>query len=121
MPEFRREIKKLSKRFPTLEEDLKTFIQYPLNLFHYKNVNNNTFVNVPGLCSSIPFYKVKKFACRSLKGRGAKSGIRLIYCYLKKEDKAVFIEIYFKGDKENEDRGRIKKYCAKISIKQTYP
>ena len=121
MPEFKREIKKLSKRFSTLEEDLKTFIQYPLNLFHNKNINNNVFVNIPGLCSSIPFYKVRKFACRSLKGRGARSGIRLIYCYLKKEDTAVFIEIYFKGDKENEDRGRIKKYCTEISGKHSHP
>jgi len=115
VPEFEREFKKLSKRFPSLEEDFDTFVKYPLNLFHSKNINNNIFVNIPGLCSSIPFYKVKKFACKSLKGRGAKSGIRLIYCYLEINETVVFIEIYFKGDKENKDRKRIEKYCVKIS------
>ena len=28
-----------------------------------------------------PVYKLKKFACRALKGRGAKSGIRVIYSW----------------------------------------
>ncbi len=52
-------------------------------------------------------YKVKKFACRALKGRGADSGLRIIYAYFEKADKIELVEIYFKGDKENEARGRI--------------
>ena len=56
------------------------------------------------------FWKIRKFACRSLKGRGVKSGIRVIYSWCKSSSKVVFIEIYFKGDKENEDKERINRY-----------
>jgi hypothetical protein len=52
-------------------------------------------------------YKARKFACRSLKGKGAHSGIRVIYAYIEQNDKIELIEIYYKGDKENEDRERI--------------
>jgi hypothetical protein len=52
-------------------------------------------------------YKARKFACRSLKGKGAASGIRIIYGYYSDEDVIEFIEMYYKGDKANEDRQRI--------------
>lgn len=42
--------------------------------------------------------KVKKFACKSLKGKGGHSGIRFTYAYFPFEDKIEFIEIYYKGD-----------------------
>lgn len=38
------------------------------------------------------------------------SGIRVIYAYHIAASKVDFIEIYFKGEKENEDRERIKEY-----------
>jgi hypothetical protein len=38
------------------------------------------------------------------------SGIRIIYAYYENEDVIEFIEIYFKGDKENEDKNRIIKF-----------
>lgn len=52
---------------------------------------------------------VKKIACKSLKGNGVNSGLRLVYAYFKEEDRIVFIEMYHKKDKdkENEDRDRI--------------
>ena len=40
-------------------------------------------------------------------GRGANSGFRLIYAYFKDEPKIIFVELYHKNDKENEDRQRI--------------
>ena len=52
-------------------------------------------------------YKAKKFACRSLKGTGVQSGIRVIYAYFDETDEIQLIEIYYKGDKKNEDRKRI--------------
>ena len=54
--------------------------------------------------------KVRKFTCKALKGKGANSGIRVIYAFHKEEQKIVFIELYYKGDKAREDRGRIIKY-----------
>ena len=38
--------------------------------------------------------KVKKIACKSLKGRGVNSGLRLIYAHFPKEEKMIFIERY---------------------------
>ena len=60
-------------------------------------------------------YKARKFACKALKGRGARSGIRIIYAYVAQKDEIYFIEIYSKTDKENEDRERIKeKFIGKV-------
>jgi mRNA-degrading endonuclease RelE of RelBE toxin-antitoxin system len=108
LPEFGKDLKKLSKRFRTLEEDFKTFVDTQLNLFHKQGIDNKGVLPISGLGIPNPkIYKAKKFACRSLKGRGVDSGIRVIYAYWEERDKLEFIEIYFKGDKENEDRGRI--------------
>jgi len=35
------------------------------------------------------------------------SGIRVIYAYWEDKDRIEFVEIYFKGDKKNEDRDRL--------------
>ncbi len=53
------------------------------------------------------YYQSKKIACRALKGRGVNSGLRLIYAHFQKEEKIIFIELYHKNDKENEDKQRI--------------
>ena len=108
LPEFEKDFKRLSKKFRTLEEDFKTFINTQLNLFHKKGIDNKGVVPISGIGIPNPkVYKARKFACRSLKGRGVDSGIRVIYAYWEEEDKLEFIEIYFKSDKENEDRDRI--------------
>jgi hypothetical protein len=51
--------------------------------------------------------KIKKIACKSLKGRGVNSGLRLIYAYFPVEQKITFVELYHKNDKDMEDRFRI--------------
>jgi mRNA-degrading endonuclease RelE of RelBE toxin-antitoxin system len=84
-----------------------------LNLYHKIGIDNKGVFQVPGLKIESPMiYKAKKFACRSLKGRGVQSGIRVIYTYFEEQDKIELIEIYHKGDKENEDRERILKHYA---------
>jgi hypothetical protein len=40
------------------------------------------------------------------------SGMRVIYAYFEEENRIELIEIYYKGDKENEDKKRIKKYYS---------
>jgi hypothetical protein len=110
--EFARDFKKLLKKFPSLNEDLKVNKQYRIELFHLEKIDSKSIFEIQGVGNSLDlqFFKVKKFQCRGLKGRGAKRGIRVIYAYFPNEKKIVFIEIYFKGDKENEDRKRIKEY-----------
>jgi hypothetical protein len=60
--------------------------------------------------TTAPVFKVKKLACRSLKTKGVRAGLRLIYAYIESEDRIDLIKIYFKADKEIEDRKRIFKY-----------
>lgn len=109
--EFEKDFKKLLRRFKTLESDLENFIKHQLNLFHKLSIDNKGIIEISGLGIEYPkIFKVRKFACRSLKGTGSRSGIRIIYAYYEKEDKIEFIEIYYKGDKEKEDKKRIKKY-----------
>lgn len=111
LTEFERDFKKLSKKFRTLDEDLEVFIENQLKLYHKLQIDNKGVLPISDLGIDYPkIYKARKFACKSLKGKGVASGIRIIYAYYEKEDIVEFIEIYYKGDKENENRERIKKY-----------
>jgi hypothetical protein len=104
LTEFKRDFRKLLKKYRTLKNDLdvvRKVIDFspserPPFSFHVNNLGLKTCV-----------IKVKKIACRALKGQGVNSGLRLIYAHFPEEDKIIFIEIYHKNDKENEDRQRI--------------
>ena len=111
LAEFKNDLKKLSKKYPSLEEDLKTFIDKQLKLYHKLRVDNGGIFPISNLDIEYPkIYKAKKFACKSLKGKGVMSGIRIIYAYFEDKNDIEFIEAYYKGDKDNEDRSRILRY-----------
>lgn len=113
LPEFEKDLKKLLKKFSSLEEDLDTFIDKQLDLYHKLQIDNGGIVEIMGLGIESPkIYKARKFACKALKGRGVQSGIRVIYAYFPDEDKVELVEIYFKSDQENEDKQRIKTYYS---------
>ncbi len=110
LPEFEKDFKRLLKRYRTLEGDLETFLNAALVDYHKNGIDNGGIVEISGIGFQHPkLYKARKFACRSLKGKGVHSGIRVIYAYLEDEDKIELIEMYYKGDKESEDRKRIEK------------
>ena len=111
LPEFEKDLKKL-KRFRTLEEDLANFLTTQLNLYHKLHIDNGGIFKIQGLPQreGTEVFKAKKFASRSLMGKGVQSGIRVIYAYQAEEDAIDFIEIYYKADRENEDRDRIIRY-----------
>ncbi len=112
--EFEREFKSLLKKLKTLNDDLETFINVQLNLYHKLKISNSGIVRISDLGIENPkIYKVRKFACRSLKGKGSYCGIRIIYAYYEEEDIIEFVEIFYKGDKANEDRDRILRYYKK--------
>jgi mRNA-degrading endonuclease RelE of RelBE toxin-antitoxin system len=112
--EFQNDLKKL-KRFKSLGEDLELVKVAAIELYHLQKINNLSVFPIQGFCTKeIQICKIKKIACRSLKGRGSKSGIRIIYSFHCDNLKVVFIEIYFKGDKANEDRERIKDYLKSV-------
>lgn len=114
LKEFEIDLKKLKKKWKTLPDDLQTFVKRQLNLFHKHKIDNGSVFRISNLGIDYPkIYKAKKIACRSLKGKGANTGIRVIYAYYEDKDKIEFIEIYYNGDKENEDREKIKRHYKK--------
>ncbi len=108
--EFLKDFKRLHKKLKSLNEDIENFQNIALKAFHKLNQENMGIVQLTGLGFEYPkVYKATKFACKSMKGRGSATGIRVIYAYYHKEDKIVFIEIYFKSDQVNENRKRIQR------------
>lgn len=113
-PEFDRDLKQLLKRYRSLEDDLTVFINTQLVLLHRQKIDNRGIVLINNLGIEEPkIFKAVKFACKSIHGRGAASGIRLTYAYFEEADHIEFIQIYFKADDENEDRERIKNIYGK--------
>lgn len=112
--EFSKDVKKLRKKYRSIDDDLVIF---------KKALKSNLPNQLPGIvrvCNlgqdvKNPIYKVRYFRCKTLKGKGNKSGIRIVYAYEETEDRITFIEMYHKNKKENEDKHRILKY---FSIKE---
>ena len=105
---FKKDFKKLLKRFRTLIDDLENLKKNQIELLHIYEIDNQGIFEIEGFSNSgFEIYKVKKFACMSLRGRGCATGLRLIYAINKVEKSVFLLEIYFKGDKENEDISRI--------------
>ncbi|MFK7797145.1 MAG: hypothetical protein AB8E82_06800 [Aureispira sp.] len=120
--EFKKDLKSLLKKYRSLKEDLevvKKILQAlpderPPFSFRIDNLGIETCV-----------IKVKKIACKALKGKGVNSGLRLIYAYfeelkeIKEEDvvtqkardaKIIMVEIFHKNNKAIEDKERIKRH-----------
>ena len=115
-PSFEKDLKKLLKKFRTLDDDIENVKKSAIELYHLKNIDNNSVEPIPNFCTDeLKICKVKKFACKALKGRGVQSGIRIIYAYFVTTNTVDFIEMYFKGEAENEDKERIKDYLSNIS------
>lgn len=111
LPSFKKDFSQLKKKFRTLDDDLKVAKKNAIELLHIHNINNNSVVLVPGFFhKEINIYKIRKFACKALKGSGARSGIRIIYAHHFEISHVTFIEAYFKAEQENEDKQRIKDF-----------
>ena len=110
---FDKDFKALAKRFRTLSDDLKILKQYTIETYHLQNVPTTAIVPMEGFGGGErQAYKIRKIACASLRGRGAQSGLRIVYVYEPAAQTVTFVEIYFKGDKENEDRERLKDFLS---------
>ncbi len=103
LPEFRKDFKRLVKKYKSLPEDLQEFRNVistvPLGTSKHFSVIIRTEI----------LYIIKaRFFCRYLKG----SSLRIIYAYFEDKKTIEFLELYYKGDKENEDYERIQKYLV---------
>ncbi len=101
LAEFSKEFKRFSKKYKSLFEDLGEFKRIisvvPFgNSKHFSSLVQNEERTV---------IKARLF-CRHLKG----SSLRVIYAFRPQNQKIVFIEIYFKGEKADCDHERIKSY-----------
>lgn len=118
--EFEKDLKALRKRFRSLDDDIERFVAAALLPFHEQGIDAGVMEQISGLGITEPkIFKVVKFACLSMKGKGNRSGIRMTYAFFEKTGKVEFIEIYYKGDKENEDRDRIMRYYGGPTVRES--
>ena len=106
LPEFEKEFSRLSRKYPSLPEDLEKLGR----LIALNPVGAGTnFVTV----HHSPEVRVVKIrlACKSLRARS----MRVIYAYRDDTVTFVYIEIYFKGDTENENVERWKSFVKGLS------
>lgn len=104
LTEFKKDLKNLLKKYRTLHDDLDV-VKRVLEVIPDERPPFSFRIDNLGLETCI--IKVKKIACKALKGRGVNSGLRLMYAHFPNEQKITFIELYHKNDKENEDKKRI--------------
>lgn len=105
LAEFDKDLKTLKKKYRTLDDDIAV-VEKVITVRPSATPPFSYEINGLGVETCV--IKVRKIASRSFKGRGAMSGFRLIYAYFKQEERVVFIELYHKNNKANEDRERIK-------------
>ena len=119
LPEFQKDFKSLQKRYRSMDSDFETFKKYSIEVFYEQKVPVNSFVKVEGFCNEKCIsYKVRKFACKSLPGKGSNSGIRIIFIWQNIDgiNTITFVEMYFKGDKAEEDRNRLRNILKNLSV-----
>lgn len=119
LDEFKKDLKKLCKRYKSLKDDLE-IIKKVLKV--NPDARPPFSFNIDGLGITDCIIKIKKIACKSLKGKGVNTGLRLIYAHYEKrvedvygvetelDEKIIFVELYHKNDKANENKERILKY-----------
>jgi hypothetical protein len=104
LQEFKKDFKKLLKKYRTLKDDFEV-VKKVLDIM--PEARPPFSFQIDGLGIETCVIKVKKIACKALKGKGVNSGLRLIYAHFIENEEIIFIELYHKSEKENEDRQRI--------------
>lgn len=107
LDEYKKDVKKLLKKYRTLKDDIEVVKKV---LIVNPDAHPPFSYEIDGLRIENIIIKVKKIACKTMKGKGAQSGIRLVYTHNKENETITLIELYYKGDKEVEDKDRIKQY-----------
>jgi len=104
LEEYKKDLKKLSKKYRTLPEDIEVVKKV---LFVNPKERPPFSFRIDNLGIETCIIKVKKIASKSFKGKGVHSGFRLIYAHFENDDSIVFIELYHKSKKDIEDKERI--------------
>lgn len=102
---FLKDLKRLRKRYPSIDNDLSIFVK--ALLVRLPDKLPDTFrIPLGKEYETDPVYKTKSFSCRSL-GGGKQSGIRVIYAFNENSNLVTLLEIYHKNEKTNHDNERI--------------
>ena len=105
LPEFEKELKRLGGKYRSLPDDLSRLEK--ILVLHPTGIGTNfTIIHRQ---ENVTVIKTR-LACRALKSRS----VRLIYAYHSDTITFVYLEIYFKGEKENENRERTKEYLKNL-------
>jgi mRNA-degrading endonuclease RelE of RelBE toxin-antitoxin system len=116
LPEFQRDLRQLLKKYRSLVEDLAV-LKKVLSSSSTKHPQPPLSFRITSLGFEIPpIIKIKKFACKSLKGKGANTGLRIMYAYHEQRQVVEFIQIYSKAEHANEDTRRIIKHFASSGL-----
>lgn len=115
--EFEKDLKKLSRKYKTLHEDLDNFKEALIVAHFNQELAPESMgffpVSHPGIQEG--FFIAKKFACKSLKGSGSRSGIRVVYHLEGSSFRVCLIEIFHKNQKAVLDFQRILNCLSEIS------
>lgn len=104
---FQRDLKALQKRYRSLAEDLVVVKQI---LAVFPDARPPFSYQLSGVGDGRCVVKVKKIACKAMKGKGVQTGLRLVYAYFPDSERIVFLEIYHKSDQEIETKHRIMEF-----------
>ena len=101
--DFQKDVKRLTKKYKSIPNDLKVFQRV---VSHDPSGSNKKHFHILTQTDDCIIVKAR-FRCRYLRRQFL---LRIIYAYHPCVQKIVFIELYFKGDKENPNEQRIQKY-----------
>jgi len=102
LPEFSRDLKRLKKKYLSLDDDFQRLRDV---LSEIPKGNGGKHWNRLHEQENLCIYKVR-LACAYLR----RDNMRVIYAYQEEPAKIEFIELYYKGEKDNEEKERIKQY-----------
>ena len=94
-------MKRLTKKYKSLPRDIAIFER----VLEQNPTGIGASFAIIRANESVQIVKAR-LACRTLRAKS----LRIIYAYHKNINTFTYLEIYFKGDKENEDRARIEEY-----------
>ncbi len=104
--DFSKDFKRLKKKYLSIDKDFEIFSEV---LETFPKGNGSRHCNI--LTDKNPHFILKsRMRCKTL----LSTELRVIYCFNEELQSITFIEIYYKGDKENEDEARIKSFINAI-------
>ena len=116
-PEFKKDVKRLEKRWRSIPDDIEAVKPYLLPLYEYRADDVEVSIYREGsfrgkratILKNTPAGEAIKMRL-DVAGLGRNDTVRIVFVAIKTESTIQFIELYAKNDKKREDTARIRKY-----------